>query len=79
VASQFDQDGNAKLVTRFADQELEIIYHNPGGLDYGAYRIASAHLEGHVIECSSSSLIIPRSRLTSLESGRIHRIGLELG
>ncbi len=78
VAGQFDQDGNAKLVTRFADQELEIIYHNPGRLDYGAYRIDSAHLEGHVIDCSDSSLIIPRSRITSLEPGRIHRIGIEL-
>jgi hypothetical protein len=78
VAGQFDQNGNAALVTRFAGQELEIIYHNRERLDYGAYRIHSAHLEGHVIDCSDSSLIIPRSRLTLLEPGRIHRIGIEL-
>jgi cellobiose phosphorylase len=78
VAGQFDQDGNARLVTRFADQELEIIIHNPGRLDYGAYRIDSAHLDGHVVDCSDSSFIIPRSRIASLEPGRIHRIGIEL-
>ena len=46
VAEQFDQNGKARLITRFADRELEIIYFNQARLDYGDYQIHAVSLDG---------------------------------
>ncbi len=46
VAEQFDDEGQATVRTRFAGVDLDVTYHNPGGLDYGAYRIRGVRLDG---------------------------------
>ena len=78
VAEQFDKEGTASLITRFADQELEILYRNPNRLDYGDYQIGAACLDKQKIVSSKASVIIPRSQLNELESGKLHRIEIEL-
>lgn len=42
VAEQFGGDGEAAIRLRFARKDVTVRYHNPKGLDYGAYRAAEA-------------------------------------
>ena len=44
VREQFDAQGEASLSLHFAGKELCIAVKNPGGADYGAYRVARALL-----------------------------------
>jgi cellobiose phosphorylase len=79
VSEQFDREGIARLLTRFADQKIEIIYLNPTHLDFGDYRVHSVSLDGQPIASTGFTVIIPRNRITSLDPVRTHRIEIALG
>ena len=38
LAAQFDAQGQCGLKTLFAGRMIDVVYHNPARLDYGAYR-----------------------------------------
>jgi cellobiose phosphorylase len=78
VAGQFDQEGKARLITRFADREMEIIYRNQDRLDYGDYQIFSARMDGQSVKNTGLSVVIPRSLIISLNPDKTHCIEIEL-
>ncbi len=78
VKAQFDHESKARLVTRFAALEIEIIYRNDCGLEYGDYQICSSRMDGQVIEHSSSRVVIPRGMITLLNTCNTHCIEIEL-
>ncbi|MGB8213299.1 MAG: cellobiose phosphorylase [Anaerolineales bacterium] len=79
VSAQFDRAGEARLITRFANREIIIIYHNRDRLDYGNYQIHSLLLDGQLVEFDRGALaIIPRSRINSLNLAGHHSIEIEL-
>lgn len=46
VAEQFDDRGEATVRTQFAGRDLEIVYHNPRGLEYGTYVVRRIVVDG---------------------------------
>jgi cellobiose phosphorylase len=79
VPAQFGEDGTAALHTLFARRILDIVYHNPSLLDYGAYRIDTIRIDGQKIAGSwQEQAVLPRNVITSLEAGQPHRIDIEL-
>ncbi|MGA2490379.1 MAG: hypothetical protein ABSF99_09405, partial [Anaerolineales bacterium] len=78
VAEQFDQAGNTRLITRFANRKFEITYCNPARLDYGDYQIDSTRLDGQPVECAGSSVFISRNLIASLDPDKVHRIEIVL-
>jgi cellobiose phosphorylase len=79
VAEQFDQEGKAQLRTRFADRIMDVIYFNPAHLDFCDYHINAVVLDGRLFGFDRLPIIIPRSRISSLDPGRTHRVEIELG
>lgn len=49
VSEQFDENGEAQISLVFAGKQVHVTYRNAAGKDYGAYRIASATLNGDAI------------------------------
>jgi cellobiose phosphorylase len=78
VAGQFGQDGMAHLTTRFADQKLEITYYNEAKLEYGDYLVHTVSLDGQPAEINGLPVVIPRSRISSLNPNTSHHIEIEL-
>ena len=78
VKEQFKHEGIARIVTRFAGREMNIIYHNPARLDYGDYRIDHISLDQQSIDHTGMSAIIPRMLITSLDPGKSHIVRIEL-
>jgi len=78
MASQFDPEGKARMVIRFADRELEIKYINPEKLDYGNYRIGAISMDDVLIRPGKFPLIFSRNLITSLSSGKTHHIKVDL-
>jgi cellobiose phosphorylase len=78
VAEQFDQNGKARIITRFANREVEITYFNQARLGYGDYQISAASLDDQPVESTRLSILIPRSRISTLAPDRIHRIEIVL-
>lgn len=80
LPEQFDQAGIAKVVTFFAGRELEIVYQNPRGLDYGLYQIRKLTIDGRDIayETSERTVRIKRELIEALGTDR-HRVQIELG
>jgi cellobiose phosphorylase len=79
VTEQFDKDGKARLVTLFADRELEIVFLNRTHLDHGEYQVQALWLDGQPVGYVGQPVIISRSQIASLTSGRLHKIEIELG
>jgi cellobiose phosphorylase len=78
VAEQFDQNGKARIITRFANREVEITYFNQARLGYGDYQISAASLDDQPVESTRLSILIPRSRISTLAPDKIHRIEIVL-
>jgi len=78
VREQFNPDGIARIMTRFAGRELDIAYHNPARLDFGNYRIDSVSLDGQSIDHTVMSAVIPRMLITSLDPRKRHTLKIEL-
>ena len=46
VAAQFDERGQAAVAAQFAGRQIEIVYHNPRRLEFGAYAIRRIAADG---------------------------------
>ncbi len=55
VKAQFDTHGQASAEINFAGRRLQVTYHNPLFLDFGAYKIASVYLNGHQLPVKPNS------------------------
>ena len=66
-ACQFGSDGTAEMICTSAGHHLQVRYHNPLGLDWGAYRIGTAACGEKTWRGGASSLIIPRTELPNEE------------
>ncbi len=79
VAAQFDQNGEASLLTLFAGQRLDIIYHNPHRLEFGTYRISAVEIDRQPVKTQDvETPLIDRSVLTALPHDVIHRMDVYL-
>jgi cellobiose phosphorylase len=78
VSEQFEEEGNACLITRFADRKLEVVYHNQRHSAYGDYPVHAVSLDGDPFEFDKLPVMIPRRRISSLDPDRFHRIEIEL-
>ncbi|MGC9468291.1 MAG: GH36-type glycosyl hydrolase domain-containing protein [Anaerolineae bacterium] len=80
VSEQFDDNGQASVLTLFADRKLRITYHNPDRLSWEAYTIASLRLDGEEVshERRNESVIVPRSALTALAAEKAHALDVVL-
>ncbi len=64
VPAQFDADGKASVELNFAGRRLQVIYHNPQRLDFGAYRIHRLQINGQELAgMSGNSLTLPRAAI----------------
>ena len=64
LAEQFDEKGCASISLTFAEKKLEVAYVNPEKKTYGAYKIASASLNGgETLAVTEAKVSIPRSLL----------------
>jgi len=79
VAAQFDSQGDASIRTRFAERDLEVVYHNPRGLDYGAYAIQSVASGDLPTTRDKRDIRIARDDITDLAPGKRHRVIVTLG
>jgi len=80
VSEQFDADGMVKVRAAFAGKDLEVIYHNPRGLEFGSYDILEVMLDGKGAshEMTGRGAMIRRGVLERLGPGR-HQIVVTLG
>ncbi|WP_018753317.1 GH36-type glycosyl hydrolase domain-containing protein [Paenibacillus sanguinis] len=78
---QFDANGEASVVTSFADRKLHIVFHNPEGKDYGDYKLKGAALGNKPLSCKmqGQGCVIPRRELAALSDKAVHRIEITLG
>lgn len=74
VREQFDENGEARISLTFAQKPLTVTLQNPDRLDYGAYRVVSAH-------CGEQTLPIVDGcvRLSALSALIDGHITVELG
>lgn len=80
VSEQFDADGTVKVRAAFAGKDLEVIYNNPRGLEFGSYDILEIMLDGKGAshEMAGRGAMIRRGVLERLGPGR-HQIVVTLG
>lgn len=80
VAAQFDARGEAAVRTQFAGRDLEIVYHNPQGLDYGAYAIRRVTVDGAALAATSEgpAVRVRREVISGLAPEGVHRVDVEL-
>jgi cellobiose phosphorylase len=81
LAAQFDVRGQCGLKTLFAGRTLEVTYHNPARLDYGAYQIAAIAIDGVTVKFDrvAGTAQIDRKVLTALDPDRSHTLDVTLG
>ncbi len=81
VAAQFDVAGQAAVRTQFAGRDLEIVYHNPQRLDYGAYAIRQVAVDGVALPRTQEGqgVRIGREVITGLGTGTRQRLDVALG
>ncbi len=68
TAGQFDMDGKSKVSLLFAGKTIEVIYENPGRLEYGQYCIEEVKINGKKLplEVRSNRLVVQRAMLVVL-------------
>ncbi len=82
VPEQFDELNHARMGTLFAGQRLEVTFHNPDRLSYGAYRVKRVSLDGAdvAVQRAGDAVILARDVIASLpDSPRPHDLRVELG
>lgn len=81
LAEEFDSSGNAATDTSFAGHRLRVVYHNPGRIDYGAYRMVSLTLNGEAVPChnNGNTALIPREVLAKPNRNGNSFLLVELG
>lgn len=80
VAAQFDAQGQAAVRTQFAGRDLEIVYHNPRRLEYGAYRSRRVTVDGMELGVTSEGqgVRVRREIINGLAPEGVHRVDVEL-
>ena len=79
VREQFDAEGRASVRALFAGRTLDIIYHNPAGLDAGDYAIAAVVLDGDVLPIApGAEVVIARALIAALDAQSAHRLEVTL-
>ena len=80
VRAQFDAAGQAGVFTLFAGKRLNVVYHNPAGLDWGEYRIEDIQIDGQpaVFRREAGLAVLPREAIAALADDGMHRVDVEL-
>jgi cellobiose phosphorylase len=80
LKNQFDSDGNASILTTFANQSLNIRYKNNKGLDYKEYSIEEIMINGEKVDFDNNEgyAIIKRNIIEQLTSEDIHEVDVVL-
>ena len=78
LAEQFDEDGIASIHVSFAGKQLEIIYKNEPGKDFGAYTAASAVCDDTPIEIVKDSYAVVSRKMLEELSDEPHTITITL-
>jgi cellobiose phosphorylase len=73
VAAQFDQDGNSRIKSMFAEKIIELRYYNPQHLEYGNYQIGSILLNEKPVSYSKveNGAIVPKELVKNQDSPTI--------
>jgi len=81
LATQFDAQGQCGLKTLFAGKTLEVTYHNPARLDYGAYQIEAITIDGVAAKFDrvEAAAQIDRAVFAVLDPNRDHTLDVILG
>ena len=79
VAAQFDPQGDATIRTRFAGRDLEVVYHNPRGLNYGEYAIQGVASGDLPTTRDERAIRIARDNIIDLGPGKPYRVVVTLG
>ena len=81
LREQFDERGEAGVLTLFADRKLEVVYVNKPGLDFDQYDVQSVRLNGDAVafERRGRAVIIARDTIESLDMGVVQHLEIELG
>ncbi len=78
VKEQFDENGEARIKLDFAGKHFQIIYQNPSGKDYGAYRIGQIlRTVPAVISKDRKRISIEKNLIRQMDDG-IHTITIIL-
>jgi hypothetical protein len=80
VRAQFDAAGQAGVLTLFAGKRLNVVYHNPAGLDWGEYRIEDIQIDGQPVAFRREAglAILPREAIAALADDGMHRVDVKL-
>lgn len=68
TASQFGEDGSARLSCQFAGKKLTVCFHNPLGLDYGEYQIESVQINGRACDLKGTQVLLGREHFGTEDS-----------
>jgi cellobiose phosphorylase len=81
LRQQFDERGEAGVLTLFANRKLEVVYVNEPGLDFGQYDVQSVRLNGDAVafERRGHAVIIARDTIESLDHTVVQRLEIEVG
>lgn len=80
VKEQFNEEGFASVETLFAGKKVQVVYHNPARLDYGAYRIETVQIDGKRVpfERQLNGVSLDRETIAALAAGQLHRFEVTL-
>lgn len=80
LLEQFNEEGLSKADTIFGGKKIQVIYHNDGKKEYGAYRIDSIHVDNTPVlfKLVHNKAIVDRSILESLSASQNHEILVHL-
>jgi cellobiose phosphorylase len=81
LREQFDKKGEARVITLFADRNLEICYKNPALLGYGKYTVKNIKIDGKeiVFQREENAPLVERKFIAELAIETLHKIEVELG
>ncbi len=78
VAEQFDEDGNAAIISYFAGKMLHVVYENHQKKEIGDYEVEEIYLEGHRMFWTGSVPTMKRQDIEELEGDGPHGIRVRL-
>ena len=80
MPEQFDADGQASVLTLFADRTLNVTYHNPDRLPWGSYAITAIQVGGKEVSYKrqDKAAILPRRTITALAAEEVHTLDVFL-
>jgi len=81
LAAQFDAEHKCGLKTLFAERSIEVVYHNPAQLEYGAYQIEAITIDGVAVKFdrNDGAARIDRAVVAALAPDRLHTLDVILG